>query len=62
MSIQVIQYKQNNISIRIVLINQPLDLMCPINLGPVLFCIYIPIFAKRLIEHENAAGSLADIF
>lgn len=62
MSIQVIQHKQNPLSIGIVLIKQPLDLVGLINLGPVLFCICIPIFTKRLIEHEDAAGTLTDIF
>ena len=57
MSIQVIQHKQNPLSIGIVLIRQPLDLVCPINLGPVLFCICIPIFAKRCrLRSKPASG------
>ncbi|MPM67975.1 hypothetical protein SDC9_114901 [bioreactor metagenome] len=62
MCVEVVHYQTNDLEVGIILINEPLDLVGPVCLCPVLLCIYIPIFSQRLIEHEDAAGSIADVF
>ena len=62
MRVEVIHNQNNFLRIRVLLIQHPSDLLRPVLPGAVFLGIGIPSTAKRFREHEDACGSITDVF
>ena len=61
MGVQIIHNQHDLNCIRILLIQQPLDLLCPIFAGAVFLSVRITSSIERFREHKDAGGSIPDV-
>ena len=59
MSIKVVTHKNNTLDVRIPLVKQPLDALCPVCPCPLLFCLSVAPSGKRLRKQKDATGAVS---
>ncbi len=61
MSIEIVTYKNHLLNIRILHVKHPLDALCPVCSGPLLFGFSLPPSGKRFSEKKDAASAVSHI-